>query len=559
MSTRGIETREKLVETALRLFRDEGFAATTMRKIANEAEVSLGNAYYYFASKDELVHELYLVIQRDHRARALPLLREGGSLTENLRIVLHTGLDVMGPYHGFGSTFLHVALPTTSQSSPFSAESTDARSMAVDLMREALAASKQKTPASLETQLPHALVAQLSGRDATLGHRRVSGANSYPIPRRRPGTDHRESAHPRPAASGTRSGRRCRRPDDKSRFCRGGTQNHEDRCCLWCVGLRSQHLLRTLESNGVDVRTIGRGGTSDATWSDEHGVADVLSGTDLLVNLAGRSVSCRYNKRNADDIFSSRVETTALLGRALTRTPQPPSLWANASTGTIYRDARDRPMDEKNGELGKGFSVAVARAWEHELFSAPTPVRKVALRMSIVLGAGGGGAINPFVNLARMASADEWATADRCSAGFTSPTSFARSSTSTRIRRSQARSISHPPYPVTNTDMMRMVRAKLGRQYGFPTPGWMLEFGARIIRTEAELVTKSRWVSPGGARGQRLPVSISDVGVCAEPDRSRDPPARVASGFTRLKFGCDRNRSHDILLEQIVIQCNRSL
>ena len=154
MSSRGIETREKLVETALRLFRDEGFAATTMRKIANEAEVSLGNAYYYFSSKDELVHELYLVIQRDHRALALPLLREGGSLTENLRIVLHTGLDVMGPYHGFGSTFLHVALPTTSQSSPFSAESTDARSMAVDLMREALAASKQKTPASLETQLP---------------------------------------------------------------------------------------------------------------------------------------------------------------------------------------------------------------------------------------------------------------------------------------------------------------------------------------------------------------------------------------------------------------------
>ncbi|MDN5549024.1 MAG: TetR/AcrR family transcriptional regulator, partial [Rhodococcus sp. (in: high G+C Gram-positive bacteria)] len=154
MSSRGIETREKLVATALRLFRDEGFAATTMRKIATEAEVSLGNAYYYFASKDELVHELYLVIQRDHRERALPLLRQGGSLAENLAIVLHTGLDVMGPYHGFGGAFLHVALPTASPSSPFSAESSDARSMAVELMREALAASKQKTPASLETQLP---------------------------------------------------------------------------------------------------------------------------------------------------------------------------------------------------------------------------------------------------------------------------------------------------------------------------------------------------------------------------------------------------------------------
>lgn len=261
-------------------------------------------------------------------------------------------------------------------------------------------------------------------------------------------------------------------------------------------GYVGQHLLRTLESNGVDVRTIGRGGTSDATWSDEHGVADVLSGTDLLVNLAGRSVSCRYNKRNADDIFSSRVETTALLGRALTRTPQPPSLWANASTGTIYRDARDRPMDEKNGELGKGFSVAVARAWEHELFSAPTPVRKVALRMSIVLGAGGG-AINPFVNLARM--------------GFGGRMGDGRQMFSwihiADVVRSIIHIYEHPeisgpvniasPYPVTNDEMMRQVRAALGRRYGLPTPRWMLEFGAQVIRTEAELVLKSRWIAPG--------------------------------------------------------------
>lgn len=261
-------------------------------------------------------------------------------------------------------------------------------------------------------------------------------------------------------------------------------------------GYIGQSLLRALESNGVEIRTIGRRGTSDATWSDEQGVADVLSGADLLVNLAGRSVSCRYNKHNADEIFSSRMETTALLGRALARTPQPPSLWANASTGTIYRDARDRPMDEKNGELGKGFSVAVARAWEHELFSAPTPVRKVALRMSIVLGAGGG-AINPFVNLARI--------------GFGGRMGDGRQMFSwihiADVVRSVIHIYGHPeisgpvniasPCPVTNDEMMRQVRAALGRRYGVPTPGWMLEFGARIIRTEAELVLKSRWVAPG--------------------------------------------------------------
>jgi AcrR family transcriptional regulator len=154
MSNRGAQTREKLVETALRLFRDDGFQSTTMRRIASEAGVSLGNAYYYFASKDELVLELYLVVQRAHRDQALPLLREGGSLAENLRMVLHSGLDVMTPYHGFGGAFLQSALPTTSKSSPFSAESADARAMAIDLMRETLTASHQRTPPSLENQLP---------------------------------------------------------------------------------------------------------------------------------------------------------------------------------------------------------------------------------------------------------------------------------------------------------------------------------------------------------------------------------------------------------------------
>jgi AcrR family transcriptional regulator len=151
---RSTETREKLVDVALQLFRDEGFQATTMRRIADEAGVSLGNAYYYFAGKDELVHELYLVIQRDHRERAIPVLVQGRSLADNLAAVLHTGIDVMAPYHAFGGSFLQLALPTKSSTSPFSHESSDARSMAVDLMRTTLTMSKQKGPASLNDTLP---------------------------------------------------------------------------------------------------------------------------------------------------------------------------------------------------------------------------------------------------------------------------------------------------------------------------------------------------------------------------------------------------------------------
>jgi uncharacterized protein (TIGR01777 family) len=258
-------------------------------------------------------------------------------------------------------------------------------------------------------------------------------------------------------------------------------------------GYIGQHLRHTLAARGVDVRTIGRGASSNATWDDPSALVDVLDGADLLVNLAGRSVSCRYTKRNADAIFSSRTETTSALGRALAATARPPELWINASTGTIYRDSRDRPMDEATGDLGAGFSVGVARAWEHELFSAPTPVRKIALRMSIVLGAGGG-ALNPFVNLARL--------------GFGGPMGDGGQKFSwvhvDDVVGAISHAFEHPevsgpvnvaaPEVVTNGEMMQHVRATLGRPWGLPLPAWSLEAGARIIRTESELVLKSRWV-----------------------------------------------------------------
>lgn len=154
MAERGEQTRQKLVDVALRRFREDGYAATTMRRIAEEAGVSLGNAYYYFASKDELVHELYLQVQHEHRDRAAPRFVPGGPLAENFRTALHTGLDAMAPYHGFGGTFLQVALPPGSSASPFSAESGTAREMAVGLMADVVTLSRGRVPAGLREQLP---------------------------------------------------------------------------------------------------------------------------------------------------------------------------------------------------------------------------------------------------------------------------------------------------------------------------------------------------------------------------------------------------------------------
>ena len=262
------------------------------------------------------------------------------------------------------------------------------------------------------------------------------------------------------------------------------------------TGYVGPHLTRALDASGIDVRTIGRGPDADARWGDDRGLTDVLDGADLLVNLAGRSVSCRYTKRNADAIFSSRTETTAALGRALARAGDPPELWVNASTGTIYRDARDRPQDEATGELGTGFSVAVARAWEHELFAAPTPVRKVALRMAIVLGTGGG-ALNPFVNLARIGFGGRMGSG-RQVFSWVHVDDVTRAVLHLHAHADLAGPVNlATPHPVSNAELMAAVRDSLGWHLGLPLPAAVLEFGARVIRTEAELVLKSRWVRPG--------------------------------------------------------------
>ncbi len=258
------------------------------------------------------------------------------------------------------------------------------------------------------------------------------------------------------------------------------------------TGFLGRHLTRAFTADGVAVRTIGRT-SGDARWGED--LRHVLDGSDALVNLAGRSVSCRYTKRTADEIFTSRTETTKALGVALAGCASPPPVWLNASTGTIYRDARDRPQDEGSGELGTGFSVAVARAWEHELGSAPVPVRKVALRTAIALGSDGG-ALNPLINLARMGFGGTQGDGGQLVSWVHVDDVYGA------VRHLMARDdVAGPvnlaaPHPVTNTELMAAVRRHLGRRFGVPLPTWALELGARVIRTETELVLKSRWVHP---------------------------------------------------------------
>jgi uncharacterized protein (TIGR01777 family) len=263
-------------------------------------------------------------------------------------------------------------------------------------------------------------------------------------------------------------------------------------------GFIGRYVRSRFEQDGWAVRTIGRkgAGSSSASWNDDDALARVLNGADLVVNLAGRSVSCRYSARNRTSILESRVRTTEALGRAIARCQEPPSTWLNASTGTIYRDARDRPQSENNGEPGTGFSVDVARAWETALDAAATPrTRKIPLRISIVLGPGGG-ALRPFANLARLGLGGHMGDGNQKFSWIHVEDLYRC------MRFLHARTdITGPvnvasPDVVSNHELMRLVRRAYGKRLGLPTPAWLLRAGAVLIRTETELVLKSRWVLP---------------------------------------------------------------
>jgi AcrR family transcriptional regulator len=156
-TARGEQTRQLILDTAMRLFRERGYAQTTMRAIAKEAGVAVGNAYYYFGSKEHLIQEFYAGTQAEHRKRAAEVLRTEQDFAGRLRGVLHAGIDVNAPYHSFAATFFKTAAEPTSPLSPFSAESSEARQASIALFREVLDGSTAKVDPEPRADLPELL------------------------------------------------------------------------------------------------------------------------------------------------------------------------------------------------------------------------------------------------------------------------------------------------------------------------------------------------------------------------------------------------------------------
>lgn len=150
-------TRAKVLDAALAMLREQGYEATTMRAIAAAAGVSTGNAYYYFPSKDHLVQELYVEVQRAHRRAADDVLARGGTLAERLRGVLDAAVDVFTPYHSFGAEFVAVAIRPGAAANPFSDASREARELSLAIFEDVVAGASPAVPAALRAQLPELL------------------------------------------------------------------------------------------------------------------------------------------------------------------------------------------------------------------------------------------------------------------------------------------------------------------------------------------------------------------------------------------------------------------
>lgn len=230
-------------------------------------------------------------------------------------------------------------------------------------------------------------------------------------------------------------------------------------------------------------------------WEDRSGIVQALEGAEMLINLAGKSVNCRYTEENRRVILESRTRTTRALGEAALACKQPPKVWINSSTATIYRHAEDRPMTEKEGEIGTGFSVDVAKAWEQAFFEFQLPsTRQIALRIAIVLG--NGGVMQPLANLVRFGLGGAQGSGRQQFSWLHIEDLFRIVQFLQQHEQLEGVFNASAPHPVTNRQLMASLREQMGAKVGLPSPRWMLELGARFIRTETELVLKSRWVLP---------------------------------------------------------------
>jgi uncharacterized protein len=274
---------------------------------------------------------------------------------------------------------------------------------------------------------------------------------------------------------------------------------------ILCSALRRRgHEVVVLSRRPASVggaRVVGWDGRSLGAWADE------IDGADVVINLAGRSVNCRYTRANLREMIDSRVLSTRVVGRAIERASTPPRAWLQMSTATIYAHRFDAPNDEATGIIGGEeadvpdywrFSIEIATGWERAQLDARTPrTRKVVLRTAMVMDPAGGGTFDLLLRLTRLGLGGAIAGGLQYmswihEADFTRSVEFL-----IEEERLDGPVNLAAPVPLPQREFMAALRAAWSAPIGLPASGWMVELGAAVLGTDAELILKSRRVVPG--------------------------------------------------------------
>lgn len=271
-------------------------------------------------------------------------------------------------------------------------------------------------------------------------------------------------------------------------------------------------LARALQADGHEVALLSRsprqGDVREVAWDAENlgPWVEEIDGADVVINLAGRSVNCRYNPENRRQITESRVKSTQAIGMAIAESTRPPRVWLQSSTATIYAHRYDAANDEATGILGGDepnapdtwrFSIQVAKAWEQAANDAVTPnTRKVLMRSAMTMSPDRGGVFDVMLGLARRGLGGTNGDG-RQYVSWIHDVDFVRAVYWLIEKEMEGPVNLAAPNPLPNADFMRALRQAWGVRFGLPASRWMLEIGAVFLRTETELILKSRRVIPG--------------------------------------------------------------